>query len=795
MSILSRAVAMLRFSLVLLSIAACAPGFAGDVYYVGPDGDDGAAGTRETPWATLGHAGETAEAGDTVVFLPGDYEGVLAPAHSGTEDAPIVFRADERRTARLIGDDENSHPLDLEGVSHIRIEGFHVEPAWRGGRWLRMDESEHIVIRDCLMEKGFSGMPFHITNSRNIWIQDSVLRKNAFNMARIGDSENIVFEGNVVSRAGHSPFQIFPPESNQRMVVRGNVFHPAWGRPFEFFTTDDVLFEHNIITHAFNSGRSASSNAKFAVRRGIFRFNRVFHNPGGAIHFYPWREDMMEAQRVYHNVFHDSAHYGFRVRGGDQTRDVQFINNIIAANDPHGAHYQLRATGGPEDVRFRGNAIRGPESGWDSVIDWNGDAFSVDAAQENAPDVFEDNVDVNPGFVDGANYIHGLRENSPLRDAGVPLSRAVGEGEGTVLPVDDALPFFDGFGIPGEKGDIIRVGDGGEARVIHVNKEDNALVLDGPVRWADGDPVGLRWSGAGPDVGAYEHGAGGRPVVEVRAAPFQIEPGEPVELSLTLHGIGETASVEWRLGDGTLVENETEFSHTYAEAYDYPIRVRVEDANGDVHRGTGYVLVKTPRDPEAPLMHSTFCVDDEEWWWRWQSYRPGPARWERVLALGDDDDVPPPWSHPRGDNRIVPPGDGTERGDGWLRPYAPEDGGRLPAWTHPADWCIDSYPQLRIRYRIEPDVSIGFYIRAFSGEEVWLAASPNTSRAENNPDLPRLEDDGEWRVFEADVRVIRDEHPGVNVLEGLRFIAEDTDRVEEGHSYGLGEVLIAPEGY
>ncbi len=773
--------------------------FSGTVYYVGPEGDDAASGSRDAPWATLENAGEAAEAGDTVVFLPGDYAGVLAPVNSGTADAPLVFRAEQRRTARLLGEDSSAYPLDLDGVAHVRIEGFHIEPGWREGRWLRMDQCEHVVIRDCLMEKGFSGMPFHITNSKNIWVQDSVLRKNAFNMARISDSENIVFEGNVVSRAGHSPFQIFPPDSNRRMVVRGNVFHAAWGRPFEFFTTDDVLFEHNIITHAYNSGRSASSNAKFCVQRGIFRFNRVFRNPGGPLHLYPWREGMLEALRFYNNVFHDCAHYGFRIRGGDQVRDVQFMNNILAHNDPHGNSYQMRASGGgPVELRFRGNALRGPEPGWGSVIDWNGSAYSVEAANEAAPDVFEGNVDADPGFVDAANYIHGLRADSALRNAAMPLARAVGDGEAAVLPVDDVLPFYDGFGIPGEAGDVIRVGaDAVEARVVEVNRGDQTLVLDQSVRWQDGDPVNLRWSGSGPDVGVYEHGEDGRPSVEVRAEPFHVAPGEPVQLRLVLRGIADTASIEWQLGDGTLVLDTTEFTHTYDRAYDYPIRVRVEDTNGGVHRGTGYVVVEPPRDPGAPLLHSTFGIDDDEWWWRWQSYRPATTaarRWERVLVLEDGTDVPPPWTHPRGGNRIIAPGEEGEHGEGWLRVYAPEDGGLLPAWVHPADWCIDTYPLLRIRYRVDPGTPIGFYIRAFSGQELWLAASPNTSRAENDPDLPRLEDDGEWHILDTDVRVIRDRYPGVNVLEGLRFLAPDRGRVKEGHSYCLDEVLIAPEG-
>ncbi|MFP4192875.1 MAG: right-handed parallel beta-helix repeat-containing protein [Candidatus Hydrogenedentota bacterium] len=781
------------------------PHAEGNEYYVAPHGDDASSGAEDAPWASLEHAGAVAEAGDTVVFLPGDYEGVLAPENSGTEEAPIVFKAEQRRTARFVGRGDGVYPIRLDGLEHVRIEGVHVEPAERGGRWLRMEDCRHIVLADCLFEKGYSGMPFHIIDSRNIWVQDSVLRKNAFNMARISDSEQVVFEGNAVSRAGHSPLQIYPPGSNAALVVRGNVFHAAWGRPFEFFTTQDVLFEGNIITNAYNGGRSASSNAKFAVQGGIFRFNRVFRNWGGALHFYPWADDTMEAIRAYHNVFHGNTHYGFSVRGGGQTRDVLFQNNILAENDPHGAWTQLQVSGeSPESVEFRSNALWAGEPDRDQVIHWGGQGYSADAVgakawREDHGEVFHNTRDAQPGFVDAAQYQHGLSEDSPLRNAGSPLAHAQGDGEeDDVLPVTDPRAFYDGYGIPGEEGDLVAVGTPHQlARVTEVDSDEGVLILDREMTWADGDPVSLPWSGAKPDIGVHEHGADGRPSVEVRVTPFQVEPGEPVAMEAVLHGIPEVESIQWRLGDGTLVRDKTSFTHEYAAAYDYPIRVRVTGGEGRIHRGVGYAVVEEPANPGEPLLHSTFGADDQEWWWRWQSYRPMPAAWERVLVLEEGDDVPPPWSHPRGDNRVIPPEEDNPAGSGWLRAYAPEDGGRLPVRVHPRRWAIDTYPRIRIRYRLEPDTPVGVYVRAFptpetGGREVWLASSPATARAEDDPGLPRLQDDGEWHVLELDARDIRETHPEVDVLEGLRFWAEDTGRVEEGHALELDEVVISP---
>ncbi|WP_086664566.1 right-handed parallel beta-helix repeat-containing protein [Lentzea kentuckyensis] len=46
---------------------------AGSVYYVAPNGNDGAAGTQAAPWATIARAQTAAKAGDTVYFRGGRY--------------------------------------------------------------------------------------------------------------------------------------------------------------------------------------------------------------------------------------------------------------------------------------------------------------------------------------------------------------------------------------------------------------------------------------------------------------------------------------------------------------------------------------------------------------------------------------------------------------------------------------------------------------------------------------------------------------------------------------------------
>ena len=276
---MARAETVLMLMLMLTVAMACTVAHGAE-YYLSPAGDDANAGSRDASWQTLERAAEAAVAGDTVTLLPGEYAGTLQPLSSGTADDPIVFRAEQRLEAILTGPDDRGEPaVLLDDVSHVRVEGLRIVPERSGACWVFIRDSSHILIDDCYMDEAFGPTPFRIDRSEQVRIQDNVIHRHAGgNMIVNNNNTRLVFEGNTISRTGHCPWQL---TGNRYVVARGNVFHAAWGRPFADRSTEDMLFEHNIVTHAFNSGRSASSNAKFVTTRSLFRFNRVFRNMGG----------------------------------------------------------------------------------------------------------------------------------------------------------------------------------------------------------------------------------------------------------------------------------------------------------------------------------------------------------------------------------------------------------------------------------------------------------------------------------------------------------------------------------
>jgi hypothetical protein len=92
-------------------------------------------------------------------------------------------------------------------------------------------------------------------------------------------------------------------------------------------------------------------------------------------------------------------------------------------------------------------------------------------------------------------------------DAGAFLTTTVGSGSGTSMPVADVKYFYDGHGIDGEAGDMIRLaGDTRRAQVIGIDYTRNLLMLAQPLTWNDGQRVALAYDGDAPDLGAYEYG-------------------------------------------------------------------------------------------------------------------------------------------------------------------------------------------------------------------------------------------------------------------------------------------------
>ncbi|HCU34086.1 MAG TPA: hypothetical protein DGT21_01190 [Armatimonadetes bacterium] len=526
---------------VLLVLIPALPLAAAD-YFVSPTGDDAGAGSRERPWLTIAKANATLQPGDTVTFLDGEYAGVIEPANSGTEGMPITYRAENRLGAVITGgqsSDGMALCARLKEREHIVIDGFMFLPT--AGGWMQLDAANYCIIRNCRMENATrSGSPIKCTNchynryedlqcwranNTGVWGHVSGDLWNNF-----ASSHNIFLRVHI-SRAGHRPFgQWFDCEYN---VIRGCIFDCRWGRNFEFFSTPRLLVEQCIITNGFDGSGSADGRAKLFIIDSIFRRNVIYRNHYGPLVINAYKyEDLptfgMMRSRLYHNTWYRNHEYGYEmVDNGDQNPDPHYVtgnifqNNIFSYNDPGGDGLSLALYSNiAENNEFNHNLLYGDKPGCKTIrydwvfpglTEWKGLAMSAEEANELKPRQFRGNIDAEPGFLDPEADDYRLRPDSPCIDAGKPLARVTREGQGREVAVDDARWFYDGFGIPGEVGDLVFIGQNKtQARVTRTDIDTNTLALDRDITCARGDGVYPAHVGEAPDLGAYEVGAEAR---------------------------------------------------------------------------------------------------------------------------------------------------------------------------------------------------------------------------------------------------------------------------------------------
>jgi PKD repeat protein len=202
--------------------------------------------------------------------------------------------------------------------------------------------------------------------------------------------------------------------------------------------------------------------------------------------------------------------------------------------------------------------------------------------QYSYPELFRDNIELDPLFVDEEARDFHLKASSPMIDAGTFLTRALSNGSGVSLHVEDAGYFYDGYNIPGEVGDLIRL-EGQEcvARIIGIDYEKNILELSQLLVWKEGQGVSLYHIGSRPDLGAFEFAPGGN---HPPIAGFTSYPRASAPLTVELDGSasydpdGNITEYNWDLGDGTEISTcESRLSHTYGRPDTYTVTLRVTD--------------------------------------------------------------------------------------------------------------------------------------------------------------------------------------------------------------------------
>lgn len=527
-------------------------------YYVadprGPDGQAGTAddvdasdayaGTLEKPFATLAKALSMAQPGDTVLIRGGTYNQTLKPPVSGTPEAPITIRNYARESATITGPTLDPG-IDISGRSYLVIQGLNVTKV---DRWLWALSTHHVTLEGnhfsaALNEAGSSktGLFFQQATYNRI-VGNLIEDTTSDNLSLVMSDRNLV-ENNTFRKAAHTLWCIKGGNFN---VVRGNFFHNQRQKIGEIYDPFQVGFDHqftgadctrynvvegNVFAYTASSGNASPyAGIQYAAQNGIIR-NNVFYDtigPGLDLTLYEDEATINTDNRVYNNVFTHSSFAGVSLagEGGFTFSGNVFKNNILyrsrfLATDKRWEWYTKTLDGKPVQLMtgrtsgfcFDHNCFfsQAPNELYLITLgqrnqDSNRRQQSLAWWQKEYPKAFTGNLEAEPGFVDDAGHDYHLRPGSAMIDAGTFLTHTVGAGSGTVMPVADAGYFYDGYGIPGEQGDLVQLaGQASPVRLVKIDYKNNTLTLDRPATWTAGQGVSRQFAGQAPDLGAYEY--------------------------------------------------------------------------------------------------------------------------------------------------------------------------------------------------------------------------------------------------------------------------------------------------
>ncbi len=247
---------------------------SGSTYYVSPEqsgGSDLSPGTATLPWATLQHAADNLQAGDTVIVRPGDYEGFMQ-TRSGTPADPITFSALEGATVIFdnieTDDGINVENPESQGIHDIIIEGFTVQGSSRAG----------------IRVVGSAANPAH----------DIILRHNTC----IGNARWGIFSGHVdyltveynTCAFSQDEHGIYLSNSGDFNIARGNVCYGNKGAGIQFNADasqgGDGWMSNALIERNVCFGNAASGGAALnmdGLKDSVIRNNLLYDNHASGI--------------------------------------------------------------------------------------------------------------------------------------------------------------------------------------------------------------------------------------------------------------------------------------------------------------------------------------------------------------------------------------------------------------------------------------------------------------------------------------------------------------------------------
>ncbi len=504
-------------------------------------------GGENGPWKTIGKAnGFSLSAGDTVCIRAGNYTESIRPSNSGNSNAYITFKNYTNEEVVITGN--VSPAIELSNRSYIIVDGIKATDV---RRYVRAENAKYTIVRNCRFESAAANASYTVIlytlgADYNQFINNYASGGSDLINIRQNSNHNLI-AGNEFYSASHAIFAIRTGSYN---IIKNNYFHNDKNKIGEIYNYCDELgydtipTEHNLIeknVFAKTTGdddNSPEAGIQFAGQNCIIRRNVFYDNVGGInLALYPgtncinYPDPPYEAgknyeNRIYNNVFYANTHAGICTNEWDE---AEFYDNVIKNNIFQNNNLQLETNDisfwnnmegepiqfmfGRVEFIFENNDILTPSSkeDWAAVAGdrsalLNPANRSIAQWETDYSDIFKNNVQLAPGFVDPNNLDFHLQASSAVIDKGAFLTHTISQGSGTTIPLEDARYFCDGFNITGELGDVIQLaGQSQTARITDVDFTNNSVTVDNTLTWSESQGVSLAYNDAAPDIGAYEY--------------------------------------------------------------------------------------------------------------------------------------------------------------------------------------------------------------------------------------------------------------------------------------------------
>lgn len=506
-------------------------------YYISKNGSDSSPGTIDQPWNTIGMANSSLSAGDTVFIRAGEYREVIKPTRSGSKDSFITYSGYLNENP-VITDSPGNTAIVLTSRSYIKIQNLKVDgknlrPNANLDDWIIIDNGHYNVIQDCTLQYATDDGITLTNATHNQIINNTMDGAGHFDVDTVGIGEIIsfrnssnhnLFKNNTTARGGHNILLVVDSSFN---AIVSNTFDNQWtttgGYRSVVLKGSNVaygwnLFEDNILTGTLeaadgNATAAMDVEGKGQIIRRNFFFNNAEHAISGSARI---GKTVIVDNYIYNNTFYDNGGPELEWREYASTTELisgnVFKNNIGFKNrqDPMNAnldtniHLALNSNMGGNT--YISNNLMKANPGDANVRIKFASKVSLSDAQTAYPSNFSKNIQKDPGFVSqnpSKRNDFQLLADSNCIDAGDFLTTTTSASSGTLISVDAAGYFTDGFGVMA--GDLVQVGSNAPVQIKKVDYSRNLITVNKDISWNKGDGVSLPYSGSAPDIGAIEH--------------------------------------------------------------------------------------------------------------------------------------------------------------------------------------------------------------------------------------------------------------------------------------------------